>query len=314
MMLGKTAGGLFWMFRYIERAENTARLLEAGWRIALTRGDEGTNEWQSVITTAGMDTAYLKKHDSFEAAAVINFLLRDRDNPSSVLNSIETARSNGRLVRTALSSEVWEAVNECWMVLKSALARPVSDRNLYEVLAMVRYRTSVVRGALHGTMLRNDIFAFSRLGTFLERADNTSRILDVKYYVLLPSAASVGSQIDNAQWEVILRSVSAARSFRWLNGGDITPKGIADFLILDKRMPRSLAFCYAKIRENLDDLAEDYGQRHESHDLAETIGKRLKGCSIDEIFDEGLHEFLTAAINDTATLASLIQTDFRFYQ
>ncbi|WP_071675728.1 alpha-E domain-containing protein [Nioella nitratireducens] len=313
-MLGKTAGGLFWMFRNIERAENTARLLEAGWRIALTRGDEGTNEWQSVVITAGMDVAYRQKHDVYEAAPVIDFLLRDKDNPSSVLNSIESARSNGRMVRTALSSEVWEAVNECWMALKSALARPVSERNLYEHLATIRYRTSVVRGALHGTMLRNDIFAFSRLGTFLERADNTARILDVKYYVLLPSAAFVGSHIDNAQWEVILRSVSAARSFRWLNGGDITPKGIAEFLIIDKRMPRSLAFCYSKICENLNDLADDYGQRHGSHDLAETIGRRLRGCGIEEIFDEGLHEFLTNAINDTATLASLIQTDFRFFQ
>jgi uncharacterized alpha-E superfamily protein len=314
MMLGKTAGGLFWMFRYIERAENTARLLEAGWRIALTRSDGESNEWQSVINTAGIDAAYCAKFDSFDSGSVINFLLRDRDNPSSVLNSIESARSNARMVRTALSSEVWEAVNECWMEVKSALARPVSERNLHELLAAIRYRTSVVRGALHGTMLRNDIFAFSRLGTFLERADKTARILDVKYYVLLPSAAFVGSRMDNVQWEVILRSVSAERSYRWLNGGETTPLGIADFLILDKRMPRSLAFCYSKIGENLNWLANDYGIRHESHALADRICGMLNGTTVQAIFEEGLHEFLTDSINDTSKLASLIQTDFRFYQ
>lgn len=314
MMLGKTAGGLFWMFRYLERAENTARLLEAGWRIALTRSDDDSNEWQSVVTTAGIDHAYSLKHDSFEAAPVINFLLRDRDNPSSVLNSIEATRSNARLVRTALSSEVWEAVNECWMALKEALARPVSERNLHDLLATIRYRTSVVRGALHGTMLRNDIFAFSRLGTFLERADNTARILDVKYYVLLPSASFVGSRIDNVQWEVILRSVSAETSYRWLNGGETSPQGIADFLILDRRMPRSLAFCYAKIGENLGHLARDYGTRHPSHDLADQTCARLEGATIEDVFDEGLHQFLSASITDTAELAQRIETDFRFYQ
>jgi uncharacterized alpha-E superfamily protein len=314
MMLGKTAGGLFWMFRYIERAENTARLLEAGWRIALTRSDGESNEWQSVISTAGSEAAYCEKFDSFESASVINFLLRDRDNPSSVLNSIEAARSNARLVRTALSSEVWEAVNECWMAVKAALTRPVSERNLHELLATIRFRTSVVRGALHGTMLRNDIFAFSRLGTFLERADNTARILDVKYYVLLPSASFVGSRIDNVQWEIILRSVSAERSYRWLNGGETTPQGIADFLILDKRMPRSMAFCFSKIGENLNWLADDYGLRHDCHALADRICAGLNAATVQSIFDEGLHEFLTASINDTAELASLIQTDFRFTQ
>ncbi|MCB1366854.1 MAG: alpha-E domain-containing protein, partial [Rhodobacteraceae bacterium] len=157
-------------------------------------------------------------------------------------------------------------------------------------------------------------FAFSRLGTFLERADNTARILDVKYYVLLPSATLVGSRIDNAQWEVILRSVSAFRSYRWLNGGDATPRSIADFLIFDKRMPRSLAFCYSKIGENLGALADDYGMRHGCHDLADRICARMDNASVQSIFDEGLHQFLTGKINDTSELASLIQTDFRFAQ
>lgn len=314
MMLGKNAGGLFWMFRYIERAENIARLLEAGWHIALTRSNGGANEWQSILTTAGINSAYRETHEDYDAASVINFLLRDKTNPSNVMSAIEAARTNARMVRTALSGEVWEAVNDCWMTLKSTLARPVTERSLYDTLSTIRHGTSVVRGALHGTMLRNDIYAFSRLGTFIERADNTARILDVKYYVLLPSAAFVGTTIDNAQWEVILRSVSAERSYQWLHGGDVSPFGIAEFLILDHRMPRSLAFCYSKIGQYLALLEQEYGVRQDSQVCSDAVCARLKAATVQDIFEDGLHEFLTGFIADTSRLANHIETDFRFYR
>ncbi|CUH65716.1 hypothetical protein TG4357_02017 [Thalassovita gelatinovora] len=311
-MLGKTAGGLFWMFRYLERCENTARLIDAGWRIALTRLGDGDNEWESIINTAGIRDLYEQKYDNFDAAHAINFLLRDTDNPSSVLSSIGVARSNARLVRTALSAEVWEAVNEYWMTMKAALARPVSDRNLPKVLHEIRSQTAVVRGTLAGTMLRNDIYNFCRLGTFLERADNTARILDVKYYVLLPSASFVGSSMDNTQWENILRSVSAERAFGWLHGGDISAPAVADFLILDKRMPRSLAFCNEKIRGNLEHLQQDYGPRQPCQDFADAICAKFTGRHVDDVFEDGLHEFLEASIRDNTMLASHIENDFRF--
>lgn len=313
MMLGRTAGGLFWMFRYLERAENTARLLEAGWRMALTRASTQSNEWQSIVTTAGMEAGYTGKFEDYTAANVINFLLRDKDNPASVMAALDQARSNARQVRTALSSEVWEATNECWMELKQALIRPASERTLHATLAAIRNRTSMVRGALHGTMLRNDIFAFSRLGTFIERADNTARILDVKYYLLLPSAAYVGGAVDNAQWEVILRSVSAERSFRWLHAGETSPLGIAEFLILDARMPRSLAFCIGKANQYLHHLECDYGTRMESHDIGAKIGSRIENGDIDSISQDGLHEFLEQFLSDNVKLANHIERDFRFY-
>lgn len=312
-MLGKTAGGLFWMFRYLERCENTARLIDAGWRIALTRSGDNDNEWESIINTAGIRFLYEQKRDDFDAAHAIDFLLRDPDNPSSVLSSVGAARSNARLVRTALSADVWEAVNEYWMAMKSALARPVSDRNLPKVLQEIRYRTAVVRGTLSGTMLRNDIYNFCRLGTFLERADNTARILDVKYYVLLPSASFVGSSMDNTQWENILRSVSAERAFGWLHGGEISASAVVDFLILDQRMPRSLAFCSEKIRGNLEHLEKDYGLRQPSQDLAESICAKFDGRGTSDIFEDGLHEFLVDAIRNNAMLAGQIEKDFRFY-
>lgn len=312
-MLGKTAGGLFWMFRYLERSENAARLLEAGWRMALTRSDSADTEWESVLTTVGARAAYNQHYDNYDAGNVINFLLRDKENPGSILSMLEQARNNARLVRTALSREVWESTNECWMTMKSDLARPVPDRDLAAVLSEVRYRTAVVRGSLHGTMLRNDIYDFTRIGTFLERADNTARILDVKYYILLPTAAALGSSLDNAQWETILRSVSAYRSYRWLYPGDINAKGISDFLILDKRMPRSLAFCTAKIIDHLRNLEQQYGVRNGSHELADEMSLDRSRHSVDTIFDAGLHEFLLDRIKCISQLAGQIESDFRFY-
>ncbi|MFC4270704.1 hypothetical protein GQF03_03140 [Sneathiella chungangensis] len=311
-MLGKTAGGLFWMFRYLERSENTARLLDAGFRIALTRSTAAENEWASVVATAGVTQAYTEKYDQYVARNVIDFLLRDKSNSSSVMSVIEGARNNARLVRTALTREVWEATNECYITLKDLLSHPISERDLPETLNTIRQQSALVRGALHGTMLRNDIFDFARLGTFLERADNTARILDVKYYVLLPSASFVGSSLDNVQWESILRSVSAQRAYRWLNPGDINPMGIAEFLILDRRLPRSLVFCYAKIVDNLGYLEEDYGLRLDCHDMAIPILNRLKESTINSIFDEGLHEFITAFIRDNMALGSQVQQDYRF--
>ena len=293
-MLGKTAGGLFWMFRYLERSENTARLVDAGFRIALTRASAGDDEWKSIVTAAGVRDGFEATHDLYQAGTVVDYLLRDPSNSSSVRSSNEAARTNARLVRTALTREVWEATNECWMTLDRLLSEPVRERDLPSVLATVRQQSALVRGALHGTMLRNDIYDFARIGTFLERADSTARILNVKYYVLLPSVSFVGSSLDNVQWETILRSVSAHRSYRWLNGPEIKPIGIADFLILDRRLPRSLSFCAGKIAENLSYLEDEYGARHPCHDMAEAIRARLRGHTIETIMDDGLHEFIQA--------------------
>ncbi len=311
-MLGRTAGGLYWMFRHLERSENTARLIEAGLRIALTRSADAAEEWESVVTTAGQQQLFLENHDRFTQSSAVDFLLRDEANPASVRSVINAARNNARQVRTALTREVWEATNVCWMTLTDALARPVATRDLPEVLGLIRQESAFVRGALHGTMMRNDVYDFARLGTFIERSDNTARILDVKYYVLLPSVLHVGTFLDNVQWETILRSLSAQRAYQWANPGDVTPRGIADFLILDRRMPRSLAFCYFELDANLGYLAEDYGVEHKCHGLARDLLGLVDGRSIDSIFDEGLHEFLSRCIASTNALGSQIELDYRF--
>jgi uncharacterized alpha-E superfamily protein len=311
-MLGKTAGGLFWMFRNLERTENNARLLDAGFRIALTRTATASGEWKSVLTTAGMLDNYDARHDEYTSAKVIDFMLRDPANPSSVISTMKSARDNAKLVRTALTREVWEATNEGWMALNTLLAKPVREQDLPDALATIRQQSALVRGATSGTLLRNDGFNFTRLGTFLERADNTARILDVKYYLLLPSSAQIGSSLDNVQWDTILRSVSAQRAYRWLNGAEISPINIAEFLIKHEQMPRSLSFCAKKIADNLRYLQSDNGDDQESGKMAKSLYADLHQRSIEEIFEHGLHEFIEDFIARTSALALQVERDYRF--
>ncbi|GJL96797.1 MAG: hypothetical protein DHS20C06_06140 [Hyphobacterium sp.] len=311
-MLGKTANGLYWMFRQLERSENTARLVEAGFRMALTRQASGQNEWASIVRTAGCDDLYRSLHDEYGADRVIDFLLRDSANPASVCSVFQQARNNARMVRPALTREVWESTNEGWLCLKDLLAKPVKQSELPNVLATIRQRSAMVRGAWHGTALRNDIYSFARLGTRMERADNTARILDVKYYILLPTAASVGSSLDNVQWESILRSASAARAFNWLHGGETTPLKIADFLIFHNQMPRSLVYCCADNVRALEELAVLYGERQPSADQAQGMLNELTEQSVEGVFKSGLHEFLSDFLTRNNALGVQIETDYRF--
>ncbi|SEV93252.1 Uncharacterized conserved protein, Alpha-E superfamily [Aliiroseovarius sediminilitoris] len=313
-MLGKTANGLYWMYRSLERAENTARLIETGQRIALTRLELGESEWRSVLQSAGSLEQFEANRDELTKDAAIDWLLRDRSNPSSVLSSIETSRQNARLVRTALTHEVWEATNAAYMSARDVLARKVVERDLPSVLSTLRQRTALVRGMTHGTMLRNDIYNFARLGTFIERADNTARILDVKYYVLLPSARAVGTSLDNVQWESILRSVSARGGFRMEYGAGAGTREIAHFLILDRRMPRSLAFCVRKLHDNLGYLSRDLRRPSPAQSKTLHFERTYLSHEIDAVFDFGLHEYVQKALRLLADLSAQIETDFRFYE
>ena len=313
-MLGRAANGVYWMARYLERAENTARLIDVGFHLALTRGSRATQqeEWRSVLITTGQEAGYLAQQSEVTGPEVFNYLLRERGNPGSVLQMVEAARTNARVVRSSITNEVWEATNEAWMVLRDLLAHPVRETNLGEVLSTVRRQASLVRGAMEGSMLRNEVFNFARIGTFIERADNTARILDVKYYVLLPSVAWVGSSLDNVQWDTLLRSVAGNRVYWWLNAGTMDPRDIARFLILDERFPRSLAFCYDKLRSNMAGLAKQYGSETEAHRLLLQAGGRLHELTIEEIFERGLHEFLQEVIARTYRISEAIAAEYRF--
>lgn len=313
-MLGKTAGGLFWMYRYLERAENTARLIEAGQRIALTRLDDGDAEWTSILQASGGKQAFDTENDAVTRDAVVDWMLRARTNPSSVLNSIEAARQNARVVRTAITGEVWGATNAAYMTLRELLARKVSERDLPDVLRTVRQQAALIRGMTYGTLLRNDIYHFVRLGAYLERADNTARILDVKYYVLLPSISAVRSSLDNVQWETILRSVSARGGFRMEYGAGAGPEEITEFLTLNERMPRSLAFCSQKIRSSLRYLNKGSQSARPALALVNHLDEEYLSHEIDAVFERGLHEYIQDILEQLRAIAQQIEIDFRFYE
>jgi uncharacterized alpha-E superfamily protein len=315
-MLGRSANGIFWMFRNLERAENTGRLIDAGFRLALTRdAADASDEWRSVVVTLGLRKAYEAKFgNEYNGPQVFNFILRDKDNKGNVLVMSEGARMNARMVRAGITRELWEAVNENWMRLCELLARPVRETNLGLVLDAIRRQATQVRGAMMGTMLRNEIFNFAQIGKFVERADNTARILDVKYYVLLPAVSYVGSSLDNVQWDNVLRSVAGERAYRWLNAGRMDPRGIAEFMILDKRFPRSLAFSYTKLRSNLASLAREYGTEMPSHEILRDADSRMHTLTIETIFERGLHEYIGEFIAQNKNLALQVQRDYRFVE
>jgi uncharacterized alpha-E superfamily protein len=308
-VLSRTADSLFWLARYVERAGNVARALFVSHRMASmarSLGDAG-NEWQSTLVVVGCEPGYLAKHDRVTQEAVIDYLVRDPDNPSSILASLETARQNARAVRTALTADMWEALNDTWLGLRARCAEDLSAGRLVPFLDWVKQRSLLFDGTYANTMLRDDAFYFTQLGTSLERADNTARILDVKYHVLLPRPDAVGGALDYYQWEAILRAVSALRSYHWVYRDRLKPWMIAELLILRRELPRSLFACYNQVTRCLDLLAEVYGgRRGECHRVAGELHAQLRFGRVDAIFATGLHEFLTDVIQRTAVLGSEI--------
>jgi len=313
-MLGRSANDLFWMSRYIERAENIARLLEVGYRIALLprEGDGQDNEWCSTLRSAGSEKGYLSKYGAYDTRDVVNYMLFDPDNPSSVYSSLATGRRNARAQRTALTREMWESLNSAWLEFSSMDRTKIGSNELPRLFDWIKERSALFRGTLLNTILRNDTFYFSQLGTFLERADNTARILDVKYYVLLPHNEIVGGEIDSVQWAAILRSVSAHRSYRWVYKDSYKPWQIADYLILNRQMPRSLHSCYEEIELALDQLGGFYGNSNGCQSLARETRRLLIDGDMSAIFQSGLHEFLAEFIARNNRLGSQISTTYHF--
>jgi uncharacterized alpha-E superfamily protein len=308
-MLSRTASSLFWLARYIERAENIARLVTVGHRMAsMAKSLENPgNEWHSTLLATGCQPSFFAKHGEATAAAAIDFLVRDPDNPSSIFACLDTARRNARAVRTALTVDMWDALNETWLRTHGHDRGLFEPDRLIELLEWVKERSLLFSGAYANTMLRNDAYYFTCLGTFIERADNTARILDVKYHVLLPRDDGVGGALDYYHWQAILRSVSALRSYHWVYQDRLKPWLVAELMILRPEMPRSLLSCYDQIVRNLELLAEAYGgKRGECHRIAGELHARLRYGRIRDIFQAGLHEFLIDFIDRSETLGDEI--------
>ena len=313
-MLGRTASSLYWMARYMERVENLARLVEVGHRIALTPGIDGSyqNEWESTLTAAASLESFKKKYDDPSQDHVVEFLLFDQDNSSSIRSCLELARNNARGVRNALTRDMWEALNSAYVDFAAIRPAGLKSRRLPELLDWVRNQAMLFRGSMLGTLLRTPGYHFSQLGAFLERADQTARILDVKYYILLPRSEMVGGSMDTYQWETILRSVSAHRSYRHFYQHSYRPWSIADFLILRPEMPRSLITCYGWIDASLKGLCETYDTQSQSAMMSEATHSLLQGHKMDSIFNYGLHEFLSDFLARNNELGLQIAEDYNF--
>lgn len=314
-MLSRTASNLYWMARYVERAGNLARVMEVADRMSLMpstnlEGPGTGSEWHSALITSGNEEGYLQKHELINGQQIQSYLLFDADNPSSVRSCFETARQNARMVRSNLTTEVWESINDTWLEFSKKSATPLDGNNLRSLFDWVRERSLQFHGAVIGTMLRDDAFAFTRMGTYLERGDNTARILDVKYHILLPDHAPVGGTLDYYQWASILRAVAAHRSYRHLYCESYRPWLIAELLTLRVEMPRSLVACLGELRKHLVSLAEIYGHQQECHRLSGQMHAELAFGRIQDIFQQGLHEFLTSFIDRNYELNDQIHKDF----
>ena len=311
-MLSRTADNLFWLSRYVERAEYLARILEATLRLtSLPHAYSGTtNEWESAVSTAGCAGAFFAAHEEASEETVTEFLAFSSANPSSIRNCFEVARANARAVRTALTMEMWDAINGAWLEI-SRFGHGVTSRDgLTRFLRLVQESSLRVDGSAYRTMLRNDAYWFTRLGVFSERADNTARILDVKYHLLLPAHEHVGGPLDYFQWAAILRSVSALTSYHWVYRESLKPWLVADLLILNDEMPRSLASCYENLVRFLDQIARAYGRQGPAQRQARAIRTRIENSRMDEIFQTGLHEFIGEFVADNNRLGTAISQQY----
>lgn len=310
-MLSRTADNLFWIARYIERAETAARLLEVGARIALLPSVAGyRNEWDSLLSASGTASGFSAKYGEAIQRNLESWFFFDRDNPSSVASCITNARENGRIVRTALTAQVWDALNSAFQELKALERRPRSELELSQLTEWAMRKSALVRGAIDASLLRNDGWDFLNLGFNLERADNTARLMDVKYYVLLPRADFVGSGLDNYQWTTLLRAMSSHRAFHWAYGGEVTADKIAHFLILNRQCPRGLSTCVDGMNTHLSHLAMAYGKDNDAQTKAKQLQADMSGLKVADIFEEGLHEFLTRFIRDVATLGAAVHESY----
>ena len=310
-MLSRTADNLFWMGRSVERAENTARMLDVTYRNAmLPSATDGSTEWEATLGVGGNLEAFLDAHSSATARSVIEFLALDPKNPSSIYAGLGNAREGARAARGTITSEMWENINDTWLEMRALTWEKIELRGLSRFFEWVKERSHTFRGVADGTMLRDDSYLFLRLGTFLERADNTARMLDVKYHLLLPEGEEVGGAVDYYQWGALLRSLSSLRAYKRLFHDTITPVRVGELLILRPESPRSLASCYHEIDDVFSSLREFYRQDFECFRRAGEIYSRLRFNRIEEIFANGLHEFLEDFVIRNDSLGRQISTDF----
>ena len=318
-MLSRTADHLFWMSRYTERAENTARMLNVVYETSLLPQSAAVAEesLMGLLSISELIPAYTRRHGQITREGVLEFMVRDANNPSSIVSCLGAARENARAVRGALTTEVWETQNQTWLVLRKQLESGAFERDPAQFFEWVKYRSHLSRGVTLGTMLQDEAFHFLRLGTFIERADNTARLLDVKFHALerdyhgstrngAPSKAA--TPFDFYHWSALLRSVSAFEVYRKVYRDVITPERVAELLMLRSDMPRSLLASMLEVVSNLESVAN--AQSRETQRKAGRLLADLRYARIDEILATGLHAYLTQFLDRVHDLGQGISRDF----
>lgn len=310
-MLSRTASSLYWVGRHIERADFTARLIDASLKFDMLPYSDGISGIRSAFEASGASLIYPNKSDDISKKAIIEFLAFDENNPSSIVSCLGKARHDARSVRTAITREVFEELNEAWLVLRQK-KKEVKSGGIGPFLAWIEQTARGFDGALQRTMLRTDQFWFLRLGAALERADNTARLLDVKYHVLLPKEEHVGGPIDQAQWTALLRSVSAETAYRWMYREGLTSWHVAELMILKQEMPRSLAACISEVSTLLTSLREKSGRTGPADRQVRALAAKLSNVGIDTIFQSGLHEYLVEFLYANNAIGDAIAEQFLF--
>ena len=314
-MLSRTADHLYWMARYTERAENTARMLDINYQMSLLpqSREQAENGWRGLLSISELTGDFQRRHAGLSAADVMDYMVREESNPSSIYSCLRAARENARAVRGTLTTEVWETANTTWLEFRRMLADGRLRRDPPEVFEWVKFRSHLSRGVTLGTMLQDESFHFLRIGTFLERADNTARLLDVKYHAAQSEffGAREGREpveVDFYHWSAILRSVSAFEVYRKVYRNVIRPEKVAELLILRPDMPRSLAACMNEVVANLQYVANE--QSVETLRRAGRLRADLSFGRIDEILATGLHAYLTQFLDRVGDVGVGISRDF----
>ena len=313
-MLSRTADHLFWMARYMERAENTARMLDVNYEASLLpqSADAADKGWKGLLSISELTGDFAKRHGEVTPASVIRYMVSDEDNGSSIRNCLQAARENARAVRGTLTTEVWETQNQTWLEFQRKVASDSYLRDPSSLFEWVKFRSHLSRGVTVGTMLQDEAFHFLRIGSFLERADNTARLLDVKFHAVESEyhggAPGRDIEVDFYHWSGILRSVSGFEVYRKVYRNVIRPEKVAELLILRPDMPRSLAACMQEVVANLKRVGNE--QSTETLRRAGRLHADLQYGRIDEILATGLHAYLTQFLERVGTLGAGISRDF----
>jgi len=309
-MLSRTADDLYWMARYTERAENLARMLDVNYRMSLLpqASEVVERSWTATLSIIGLLENFKQRYEAVTPANALAFMAFDRQNPSSIYSCLRAARENARSVRGTVTSEMWETLNSTWLEMKSMDGRSATEAELGNFFEWVKYRSHLTRGVIQGTMLRDEPYHFTWLGTYLERADNTARILDVKYHMLLPHGEGAGGAADYYQWSALLHSVSAFEIYRKVYRDLITPRRVAELLMLRDDMPRSLHRCMSQVYMHLCSIRNDHSAETERR--AGEIQASLHFGRIDDIFHIGLHEYLLQFLGRIRDLGERVAQDF----